>query len=208
MCKDDTTHDQSPGTASTDCTERGVTRRRVLQGASAAGVAGLAGCLSSSGGGDDAPEPVTLGESATCDVCGMVIPNHPGPTAEIFYADEQPSGHDNPARFDSTWEAFQYDFEHDDWDREAFYVTDYSAVDYEIRTDGGQKLISTHPTAEAFADAEDVTFVVGSDVVGAMGRDLVAFGDEADAEAFADEHGGKLASFGDVTPTMIASLGM
>jgi copper chaperone NosL len=139
-----------------------------------------------------------------------VIPNHPGPTSEIFYADEEPNGHPNPARFDSTWEAFQFDFErqNEGWSREAFYVTDYSAVDYEVFEDGGDTLVTTHPDSEAFADAEDVTFVVGSEVVGAMGRDLLAFGDEADAEAFQSEYGGDLATFGDVTESMVASLGM
>ncbi|MFW5935106.1 MAG: nitrous oxide reductase accessory protein NosL, partial [Halolamina sp.] len=113
-----------------DAASRGV--RCTRRGAMAATVgitAGLAGCLGGDGG--DAPAAVTLPDDATCDVCGMVISQHPGPTSEIFYADQRPGDHDNPARFDSTWEAFQYDFEHDDWSREAFYVTDYATVDYE-----------------------------------------------------------------------------
>ncbi|MEA5387049.1 nitrous oxide reductase accessory protein NosL [Haloarculaceae archaeon H-GB11] len=152
---------------------------------------------------------MTLTEQDTCEVCGMVIPNHPGPSAEIFYADQQPSGHENPARFDSTWEAFQYDFERQDrgWTRQAFYVTDYSAVDYEVFTDGGDTLITTHPEADAFADASEVTFVVGSEVKGAMGRDLIAFSEKADAESFNAEYGGSLATFDQVTPETIAQLG-
>jgi len=190
----------------------GVSRRRVVGATAAAAVGGLAGCLGGGGGGGDggdAPDPVTLDESDSCDVCGMVIPNHPGPTSEIFYAGEEPNGHPNPARFDSTWEAFQFDFERRDrgWSREAFYVTDYSAVEYEVFEDGGDTLVTTHPDAGAFADAEAVTFVVGSEVVGAMGRDLLAFGDEGDAEAFQSEYGGDLAGFGDVTESMVASLG-
>ena len=77
-----------------------------------------------------------------------------------------------------------------------------------IFEDGGDTLISTHPEADAFADADDVTFVVGSEVVGAMGRDLIAFGDEGDAEAFQAEHGGDLAAFDDVDEATVASLGM
>ncbi|WP_245708159.1 nitrous oxide reductase accessory protein NosL [Halobacterium jilantaiense] len=191
---------------------RGVSRRRIL-GATATAVAatgGLAGCLSGGDGSGEAPEPVTLDESDSCDVCGMVVPNHPGPTSEIFYADEEPAGHANPARFDSTWEAFQFDFarQDDGWSREAFYVTDYSAVDYEVFEDGGDTLVSTHPEADAFAEAESVTFVVGSEVVGAMGRDLLGFGGESDAEAFQSEYGGDLAEFGDIDESTVASLGM
>jgi nitrous oxide reductase accessory protein NosL len=156
------------------------------------------------------PEPVTLTTEDQCEVCGMVIPNHPGPSTEIFYRDEQPSGHDNPARFDSTWEAFQYDFERQDrgWERTAFYVTDYSSVDYTLTQDGDSMLISTHPEADAFVDATEVTFVANSEVKGAMGRDLIGFSAEADADSFSDEHGGTLLSFGDVTRETVAGLGM
>ncbi|ELZ24981.1 NosL family protein [Halosimplex carlsbadense 2-9-1] len=181
--------------------------RRTLLAGGAATLAALAGCGSSDSGA--APDAVGLTTEDRCEVCGMVIPNHPGPSAEIFYADERPSGHDNPARFDSTWEAFQYDFERRDrgWSREAFYVTDYSAVDYSVTEEGGDRVVSTYPKADAFVDAESVTFVVGSDVKGAMGKDLIAFSTESDAESFADEYGGSLAGFDDVSRETIAQLG-
>ena len=181
-----------------------LTRRGLLGGMGAGALLGLSGCL-----GAETPDPVGLTDSDACDVCGMIIPHHPGPSAEVFYRNKDPSGHDNPARFDSTWEAFEYDFQRRDqgWSRAAFYVTDYSTVDYEVSTDGGQTLISTHPEAEAFADATDVAFVVASSVEGAMGRDLIAFSAESDARAFSDEYGGELARFGEVTRSMIAELG-
>jgi copper chaperone NosL len=187
----------------------GVTRRQVLGGVGATAAASLAGCLGGDGEGSQ-PDPVTLTTEDQCEVCGMVIPNHPGPSAEVFYRDEQPSGHDNPARFDSTWEAFQYDFERQDrgWERTAFYVTDYSSVDYSLIRDGDSTVISTHPEADAFVDATEVTFVVDSEVKGAMGRDLIGFSAEADAESFRDEHGGTLMTLGDVTRETTAGLGM
>lgn len=192
-----------------DATDRvlELSRRRLVVGGLGAAL-GLAGCLSS-GSDENVPSPVTLTQSDSCEVCGMVIPNHPGPSAEIFYETHEPSGHTNPARFDSTWEAFQYDFERQDrgWSREVFYVTDYSAVDYELTTDGGDTLISTHPTAEAFVDATRVTFLVGSEVKGAMGRDLIAFSNSTDAETFRAEYGGELLGLDEVTRTTIAQLG-
>ncbi|NHX34974.1 MULTISPECIES: nitrous oxide reductase accessory protein NosL [Halolamina] len=193
-------HGDHSSAASTDAS---CTRRHAIA-ASVGLTVGLAGCL---GGDGDAPAAVTLPEDATCDVCGMVISQHPGPTAEVFYADQRPGGHDNPARFDSTWEAFQFDFEHEDWSREAFYVTDYSVVDYEIRTDGDQQVISTHYGAESFVDATTVTFVAGSSVVGAMGEDLIGFADEGDAESFQAEHGGDIVTFDEVTPELLSTLG-
>jgi nitrous oxide reductase accessory protein NosL len=181
-------------------------RRRAILGATAAVAASLAGC----GGSEGVPEPIAIGEDDRCDVCGMVIRNHPGPIAQIFYAENEPEDHGNPARFCSAWEAFQYDFDrrNEGWSRRAFYTTDYSDVDYEIATDGGERFISAHPSAEAFAAGESVTFDAGSSVLGAMGADLIGFTDETDARAFADEHGGEVVAFADVTPSIVSELGM
>lgn len=177
-------------------------RRRVLAGVATGAALALAGCT----GGSEPPDPVTLTSEDTCDVCGMVITAHPGPNAESFYPDHRPNDHDNPARFCSAWEAFQFDYEHD-WERSAFYVTDYSSVDYEITEETGDLLISSHPDASAFAPAEDVTFVVASEVKGAMGGDLIPFTVQADAESFRDSHGGELMSLDEVTPEAIGQLG-
>lgn len=184
-------------------------RRALLIGVTLA-LSSAAGCLGDGQSGDtEAPAAVTLPDDATCDVCGMVISQHPGPTAEIFYAEHSPEGHDNPARFDSTWEAYQYDFErmNQGWEKTAFYVTDYSSVEYSLSEERGSTLISTHPQREAFILAEDVTFVAGSAVEGAMGKDLIGFTDELDAESFQTEHGGELITHGDVSPEVIAGLG-
>ncbi len=206
--KSHTATDDRQGENQQTCTHL-VTRRRVVASALALTV-GLAGCQGSESSDGEMPEPVALTQGDQCEVCGMVIPNHPGPSAEIFYADNEPSGHENPARFDSTWEAFQYDFERQNrgWTHDVFYVTDYSSVDYELTTDGGDTLISTHVAAEDFVDATTVTFVVGSEVKGAMGRDLIGFSETADAEQFQRDHGGDLRSFDEVTEQTIAGLGM
>jgi nitrous oxide reductase accessory protein NosL len=181
----------------------------VLTATATLGASALAGCTGSFTGSTQTEQrdAITLTEEDHCDVCGMVIPNHPGPSSEIFYADSQPNDHANPARFDSTWEAFKFDFAREDWTRQAFFVTDYSSVEYELITDGGQQLISRHVDAASFVDAQSVTFVVGSEVVGTMGDDLIAFSDEPDANAFSQEYGGDLVTFDDVTPTMISQLG-
>jgi nitrous oxide reductase accessory protein NosL len=188
-------------------------RRTVLGGLGAVGVAALAGCSQNGGTGTDGtgdvPAAITLTEGDTCEVCGMNIVNHPGPSTEIFYPGHQPSGHENPARFDSTWEAFQYDFERQErgWERSVVYVTDYSSVEYETFSFRGTTGISTHPEASAFVPAADVTFVANSEVVGAMGRDLIGFGAEDDASSFRSEFGGDLVTVDEVTPQLIAQLG-
>jgi copper chaperone NosL len=188
--------------------EVSITRRSVLVATGTAATLSVAGCLG--GDGAAAPDPVGIESDWSCDVCGMVIGNHPGPNAEIYYADERPNDHDSPARFCSTWEAFQFDFEKRDagWSREAFYVTDYSSVEYDVYQEGGDTLITSHTNAADFVDATNVTFVVASEAKGAMGEDLVGFSDSADAEDFADQYGGDVVAFADVTRDTIAGLGM
>ena len=182
-------------------TDRG--RRSVLR-ASALGVAAsLAGCLGGVLPGDDSevPGPVSVAGGLDCDVCGMVIEKHPGPNGQIFYADESPEGHDNPARFDSLKQCFfPYKLEHDQmgWNIDAAYVTDYSSVEYDVSTQGGTTTISSHPEPDAFARAKDLQYVVNSEVEGAMGPDFIPFSTQGDAESFADEYGGEVVSYGDI----------
>lgn len=56
-------------------------------------------------------------------------------------------------------------------------------------------------------DARTAQFVLGSDVYGPMGKELVPFGKLADAYAFQKDHKGKMVlRFTDVTPTALKSL--
>ena len=144
-----------------------VTRRTVLAtGASTAAVA-LAGCTSSSFGGGSAPDPIALDAGQACDNCGMVIQKHPGPVGQVFFRDNAPEGHDNPAYFDALKQCmFPYRLERESlgWNVVAQYVTDYSAVDYTVTTEGGDSFISSHVGADAFAPAEELYYVVESEV--------------------------------------------
>ena len=49
-----------------------------------------------------------------------------------------------------------------------------------------------------FIDAKTAWFVTGSEKTGAMGKTLASFSLQSDAQAFADEFGGKVLSFADV----------
>jgi nitrous oxide reductase accessory protein NosL len=50
-------------------------------------------------------------------------------------------------------------------------------------------------------------FVVGSDVYGPMGRELIPFTTRSDAEGFLKDHKGRLIlRFEDITPKLIATL--
>lgn len=198
-CRGDrSNHRQPPDRGGDSWDVHGLDRRTVLAASGAIGAAALAGC---SLPGGERPEAVAITESAQCDVCGMVISQHPGPNGQIFFEDNAPEGHDNPARFDALKQClFPYLFQHHemDWTARAIYVTDYSSVDYDVQDEGGTLLVSSHPEAAAFATAEDLHYVVGSDVEGAMGPDFVPFSVEADATSFADEYGGEVLTFSEI----------
>lgn len=179
-------------------------RRRYLGGLALAGVATLAGCL-----GDDGrlPDPIALNMGQVCDQCGMVIENHPGPAGQTYF-EEGPDDRDGPAWFCSgvCTSTYTLDREDEGWSTIVVYLTDYAAVDYEFSTEDGRPFISAHLEAKAFADARELTLVVGSDVRSSMGPDLVPFGERDAAEAFAADHGGHLVAHDDVDRDLLAGM--
>jgi hypothetical protein len=109
-------NDEQPRTRDGGSEAASIRRRPVLLAGTGIFAGSLSGCLGGggessgdeSGGSDsDTPASITVPGGATCDVCGMTIRQHPGPSAEIFYAEQGREGHENPAGFDSAWEAYQ-----------------------------------------------------------------------------------------------------
>ena len=183
------------------------TRRQVLVGAALAGTGSLAGCLGDDDGPEEAPDPVALDGGKQCDVCGMVIEDHFGPNGQVFY-ENYPEGRDGPAWYDSVRELFVDRFAQEERGRKslATYVVDYARVDYEVIEQGGVAYLSTHVEADSFVDAEDVVFVVESEVEGAMGPDLVPFAKEDAATAFVDANGGRIVEYDEVTLDLLNDL--
>lgn len=59
----------------------------------------------------------------------------------------------------------------------------------------------------AYIDARKAWFVLGSTVLGPMGRELVPFAREADARGFLKDHGGqRVLAFAEVTPQLLKGL--
>ena len=194
--------------------ERHATTRRALLGATAAaGVASVAGCLNLFGGAE-VPDPVTIEPGTACDQCNMIIDRHPGPVGQSYYVDDAPSGledrEDGRANFCSTWCMYSYtlDQEQRGFEATGSYSTDYSAVEYDIGEDAGTLVIdpTPHLDADAFAPVSELTFVVDSEVEGAMGSSLIGFSNSDDASAFADEYGGELVEHSEVSFELISAL--
>lgn len=192
---------------STHCQLKGsiphIHRRTVLKAGGAVLSVSIAGCL---GGTEQSTAPIGLAGSLQCDVCGMVIEKHPGPNGQIFFADQTPTGHAAPARFDSLKQClFPYLLERKQqgWTPTSIYVTDYSAVEYTIQTQGSKTFISSHVDPASFASASALVYVVGSAVEGAMGPDFIPFSTDSDATAFRDEYGGDILEYDQIDASVI-----
>jgi len=123
-----------------------------------------------------------------CPVCGMFVAKYPDFTAEIVFKDG------SYAVFDGAKDMFKYYMDLNRFnpaktpsDIRSIYVTDY----YELK-----------PT-----DATRTFYVIGSDIYGPMGRELIPFVTEGDAMEFMKDHAGKrVLGFGDVTSDVIKEL--
>lgn len=123
-----------------------------------------------------------------CSVCGMFVAPHADWAAQVVFEDG------TRAFFDGAKDLFTYLLSRDRYlpevrqvDIVAVYVTDY----YEV---------APIPAREAF-------FVVGSDVLGPMGHELVPHADRDAADEFMRDHGGRqIVTFDEVTRALLQSL--
>ena len=133
-------------------------------------------------------KPLKPGVKDKCPVCGMFVHKYPDWVAEIIYTDA------STVFFDGTKDLFKYFFNMKKYelkktqkDIAALFVTEY----YDMQ----------------IIDAKSAFFVVGSDVYGPMGRELIPFRTREDAEQFKKDHGGtRIVTFNQVKPTLIKKL--
>jgi nitrous oxide reductase accessory protein NosL len=122
---------------------------------------------------------------AKCPVCGMIVSKYPKWAAKMVVAGE-------PRFFDGVKDMMKYyffdgDFPYDRRKIDAIVVSDYY-------------------TLEAL-DARSAWYVTGSDVLGPMGNELIAFKTRDEAENFIRDHGGDgIVRFDQITPAMVMAL--
>jgi nitrous oxide reductase accessory protein NosL len=136
-------------------------------------------------GEQDIPKP---GARDLCPVCGMLVSKYPNWVAVALYRD-------NHAHFfDGAKDLFKYlhEFEkyapgHRKEDLAGLYVTEFYGL--------------------ARVDARKAFYVIGSDVPGPMGHELVPLETRADAEEFLKDHKGRgIFTFEQVTPEIVAKV--
>jgi nitrous oxide reductase accessory protein NosL len=128
------------------------------------------------------------GPREKCPVCGMFVAKYPEWQALLRFADG------SRVVFDGAKDLFKFWFAPEQYlssrRREqavALSVTDYYSL--------------------GLVDARTAFYVVGSDVYGPMGRELVPFAKRGEAEEFQrDHHGTAILAFGEVTPAIVGEL--
>ena len=124
----------------------------------------------------------------TCPVCGMFVAKYPEWIGTVLYKD----GHAH--HFDGAKDLFKYLQDMPRWapghqaaDIVSIGVTDYYSLER--------------------IDARNAWYVIGSDVLGPMGHELVPLVSREDAEAFMGDHQGKrLLRFNDVDLALLLKL--
>ena len=129
-----------------------------------------------------------VSDQVRCKVCGMFVAKYPNWLAKIHYVDPtQVNFFDgvkdmmvfyfNPERYDGAPRAAIKDL----------FVKDYYSL--------------------TWLSAIDALYVIGSDVYGPMGHELIPFRSKEAAESFLqDHHGTEIITFGEITPELIDSL--
>jgi len=131
---------------------------------------------------------VTIEKSDRCPVCGMFVYKYPKWVAQIVFKDGKAYFYDGAKdMFKHIFNTAKYTPGQTAENMRDIYVTDY----YEVE----------------LIDAKSAFYVIGSDVLGPMGHELLPFKDQESAQEFLEDHHGKsIMRFQDVTPAIIESL--
>jgi len=147
-------------------------------------------CLFLIGTGYASSESGTVAPSGKdkCPVCGMFVYKYPGWLARMYLADG------STEFFDGAKDLFKY----------YFNIRKYSP--HRSRKDTRTILVMEYYGMD-FLDARKAFFVIGSDVYGPMGHELIPLANLEDARTFMKDHKGKrILTFGEITPAVISTL--
>ncbi len=119
---------------------------------------------------------VKVTKDEKCPVCGMFVYKYPRWAAQIFF---KMDGHEHHLSFDGVKDLMKFYFEPQTWGN-------FANVKENIT-----KILVTDYYSQKAIDGKKAFFVVGSDVLGPMGNELIPFEQESDAKTFLKDHRGK-----------------
>jgi len=136
---------------------------------------------------------IEIEENEKCPVCGMFTYKYPKWATQIFYKNGNDEHHHS---FDGVKDLMKFYFNAMAWgsyeNSKKEYISDILVTDYY-----SQKAI----------DGTKAFYVIGSDVLGPMGNELIPFSQEADAKTFFHDHNGKtIVTFDKITKEEVYTL--
>jgi nitrous oxide reductase accessory protein NosL len=135
--------------------------------------------------GRETPRPTAKDK---CPVCGMFVKKYPDWLAGIAFADG------TTVFFDGAKDLFRF------YHEPAHYLPSQ-------KPDNVRSLFVTDYYGLTAIDARTAWYVLGSDVYGPMGKELIPFSSEAAAREFLkDHHATRVLRFSEVTPDVLRSL--
>jgi copper chaperone NosL len=132
-----------------------------------------------------APKPATRDK---CPVCGMFVAKYPDWTTAVRFRDG------SHVYFDGAKDLFKY-------------LHDLKKYDHTRKPEDIRAVLVMDYYRLSWIDARSAWYVLGSDVFGPMGRELIPLAKEADAKEFMKDHKGtRIVRFADVTMEVIKTL--
>lgn len=120
---------------------------------------------------------IHVDENEKCPVCGMFIYKYPRWAAQIFYKHGE---HEHHFSFDGVKDLMKFYFDSAKWG-------DYKSSTIKNIT----KIAVTDYYSQKAVNGKVAFYVIGSDIYGPMGHELIPFESLADAKIFKDDHKGK-----------------
>jgi len=128
-----------------------------------------------------------------CPVCGMFVYKYPRWVAQIFY---KHNNHEHHYSFDGVKDMMKFYLDAREWG-------DYKNFKRKNIT----KILVTDYYSQKAIDARNASFVIGSDVYGPMGNELIPFKNKADAKSFYMDHKAKkIIKFSDISKEKVYQL--
>ena len=161
-----------------------LTRRGLLCGCAALAAVSLTGCGSKEAS-DDAAKPREIAAQSSCSLDGMLLSDYPGPKGQVIYKGSS----------EVNW-----------------FCDSMELLSTLLKPEQVRPLLAAHVQDMAQADwdkpvghwidARQAVYVLGSKRHGSMGPTAASFTDEAGAKAFAQQWGGRVLRYAEITPEM------
>jgi len=135
---------------------------------------------------------IKVAKDEKCPVCGMFVYKYPRWAAQILYMHD---GHEHHLSFDGVKDLMKFYFDPEKWG-------DYKSVIENI-----SKIRVTDYYTQKAINGKTAFYVLGSDILGPMGNELIPFEFESDAKTFERDHKGtKIIKFEQMTLEEVTSL--